>query len=128
MSAPLRCTYSHENHGLGGAWARRIPRTYPCPPTRATPDREPTATRPALMGTAVRVWDARTSVREVADDPAIAFEHVSKSYASGSDQAGAAVDDLSLAVQPGEVLVLVGPSGCGKSTTLRMANRLVEPT
>ena len=29
---------------------------------------------------------------------------------------------------PDEVLVLVGPSGCGKSTTLRMANRLVEPT
>ena len=31
-------------------------------------------------------------------------------------------------MQPHEVLVLVGPSGCGKSTTLRMANRLVEPT
>ncbi|WP_146926443.1 ABC transporter ATP-binding protein [Cellulomonas xylanilytica] len=67
----------------------------------------------------------------MADDPAIAFEHVSKSYASGRGDArgsGAAVDDLSLAVQPHEVLVLVGPSGCGKSTTLRMANRLVEPT
>jgi osmoprotectant transport system ATP-binding protein len=74
---------------------------------------------------------AATSVLEVADDPAIAFEHVSKSYASGRDEAGtsgAAVDDLTLAVQPHEVLVLVGPSGCGKSTTLRMANRLVEPT
>ncbi len=75
----------------------------------------------------MRVSDAGTSVREVADDPAIAFEHVSKSYAS-SPESGAAVDDLSLAVNPGEVLVLVGPSGCGKSTTLRMANRLVEPT
>nr|WP_246280930.1 ABC transporter ATP-binding protein [Cellulomonas humilata] len=66
----------------------------------------------------------------VADDPAIAFEHVSKSYASdrGRGESGAAVDDLSLAVRPHEVLVLVGPSGCGKSTTLRMANRLVEPT
>jgi osmoprotectant transport system ATP-binding protein len=64
----------------------------------------------------------------VADDPAIAFEHVSKSYASGRGEAGAAVDDLSLEVRPHEVLVLVGPSGCGKSTTLRMANRLVEPT
>jgi len=66
----------------------------------------------------------------VADDAAIAFEHVSKSYASdrGGGASGAAVDDLSLAVQPHEVLVLVGPSGCGKSTTLRMANRLVEPT
>ncbi|MDQ0374143.1 ABC transporter ATP-binding protein [Cellulomonas humilata] len=64
----------------------------------------------------------------MADDPAIAFEHVSKSYASGRGGSGAAVDDLSLAVQPHEVLVLVGPSGCGKTTTLRMANRLVEPT
>jgi osmoprotectant transport system ATP-binding protein len=66
----------------------------------------------------------------VADEPAIAFEHVSKSYATdrGRGASGAAVDDLSLAVQPHEVLVLVGPSGCGKSTTLRMANRLVEPT
>jgi osmoprotectant transport system ATP-binding protein len=64
----------------------------------------------------------------VADDPAIAFEHVSKSYARNETGSGAAVDDLSLEVLPGEVLVLVGPSGCGKSTTLRMANRLVEPT
>nr|WP_279536558.1 ABC transporter ATP-binding protein [Cellulomonas shaoxiangyii] len=39
-----------------------------------------------------------------------------------------AVDNLSLAVGEHEMLVLVGPSGCGKSTTLRMANRLVEPT
>ncbi|WP_456825927.1 ABC transporter ATP-binding protein [Cellulomonas sp. P5_E12] len=64
----------------------------------------------------------------MADDPAIAFEHVSKSYARNETGSGAAVDDLSLEVLPGEVLVLVGPSGCGKSTTLRMANRLVEPT
>lgn len=78
----------------------------------------------------LRVWDRATSVLGVAEDPAIAFEHVSKSYASdrGRGESGAAVDDLSLAVRPHEVLVLVGPSGCGKSTTLRMANRLVEPT
>jgi osmoprotectant transport system ATP-binding protein len=38
------------------------------------------------------------------------------------------VDDLSLVVPSGELVVLVGPSGCGKTTTLRMLNRLEEPT
>jgi osmoprotectant transport system ATP-binding protein len=39
-----------------------------------------------------------------------------------------AVDHLNLHVERGEVVVLVGPSGCGKTTTLKMINRLVEPT
>ncbi|HLS18588.1 MAG TPA: ABC transporter ATP-binding protein, partial [Paracoccaceae bacterium] len=39
-----------------------------------------------------------------------------------------AVDDVSFAVDEGEVLALVGTSGCGKSTTLRMINRLIEPS
>ncbi|MEE2665822.1 MAG: ABC transporter ATP-binding protein [Myxococcota bacterium] len=39
-----------------------------------------------------------------------------------------AVDRLSLLVAPGELLVLVGASGCGKTTTLKMINRLVEPS
>ena len=39
-----------------------------------------------------------------------------------------AVDAISLEVADGEVCVLIGPSGCGKTTTLRMINRLVEPT
>ncbi|MDG2308287.1 MAG: ATP-binding cassette domain-containing protein [Candidatus Binatia bacterium] len=39
-----------------------------------------------------------------------------------------AVDDLSLEVQAGELLVLLGGSGCGKTTTLKMINRLIEPT
>ncbi|HEY0189379.1 MAG TPA: ATP-binding cassette domain-containing protein [Cellulomonas sp.] len=55
---------------------------------------------------------------------AIGFEHVRKEYGDGT----VAVDDLSLAVRSHELLALVGPSGCGKSTTLRMANRLVEPS
>jgi osmoprotectant transport system ATP-binding protein len=40
----------------------------------------------------------------------------------------AAVDDLSLHVARGELLVLLGASGCGKTTTLKMINRLVEPS
>ena len=39
-----------------------------------------------------------------------------------------AVDNLSLRVGAGEVCVLVGPSGCGKTTTMKMVNRLIEPT
>lgn len=39
-----------------------------------------------------------------------------------------AVDRLSLDIAEGEIVVLVGPSGCGKTTTLKMINRLIEPT
>ena len=52
------------------------------------------------------------------------FEQVTKRYGDGS----VAVDHLDLEVGDGELCVLVGPSGCGKTTTLRMVNRLVEPT
>lgn len=45
---------------------------------------------------------------------------------AGSDRP--AVQELSLEIPEGEVVALVGPSGCGKTTTLRMVNRLVEPT
>ncbi len=41
---------------------------------------------------------------------------------------GPAVTDLTLEVPEGELVVLVGPSGCGKTTTLKMINRIVEPT
>ena len=57
--------------------------------------------------------------------PLIRLENVSKSYGGNAD---AAVRNLTLEVEQGEVLVLVGPSGCGKSTTLRLINRLIEPT
>jgi len=54
----------------------------------------------------------------------ITLERVSKSYGDGK----VAVADLSLEIGDGELTVLVGPSGCGKTTTLRMINRLIEPT
>ena len=55
----------------------------------------------------------------------VAFEHVTKRY-PGTD--APAVDDLTLSVPAGEICVLVGPSGCGKTTTMKMVNRLIEPT
>jgi len=54
----------------------------------------------------------------------IRFESVDKRYADGA----VAVDGLNLTFASGQITVLVGPSGCGKTTTLRMINRLIEPT
>ena len=55
----------------------------------------------------------------------IEFRDVSKTY-PGSDTS--VVNHLSFEVPEGEICVLVGPSGCGKTTTMRMVNRLIEPT
>jgi osmoprotectant transport system ATP-binding protein len=54
----------------------------------------------------------------------ITFEGVTKRYADGT----VAVDDLSLQVPTGSITVFVGPSGCGKTTSLRMINRMIDPT
>src|SRR5215471_16504599 len=54
----------------------------------------------------------------------IRLEGVGKRYADGT----VAVQELDLEIAAGEMVVLVGPSGCGKSTTLKMINRLIEPT
>jgi osmoprotectant transport system ATP-binding protein len=56
----------------------------------------------------------------------VAFEHVTKRY--GGLDARPAVTDLTLTIPAGEVCVLVGPSGCGKTTSMKMVNRLIEPT
>jgi osmoprotectant transport system ATP-binding protein len=60
----------------------------------------------------------------------VEFEHVTKRYAAPAPtgRAPGAVNDLTLTVPAGRICVLVGPSGCGKTTTLKMVNRLVEPT
>jgi osmoprotectant transport system ATP-binding protein len=57
--------------------------------------------------------------------PMIALEAISKTYPG---QANPAVRELDLAVPEGKIVMLVGPSGCGKTTTLKMMNRLIEPT
>jgi osmoprotectant transport system ATP-binding protein len=55
----------------------------------------------------------------------ISLHHVRKVFAGSK---APAVDDLSFDIPDGEIVTLIGPSGCGKSTTLRMINRLIEPT
>jgi osmoprotectant transport system ATP-binding protein len=61
----------------------------------------------------------------------VEFDHVSKSYDPAATKDGrlpGAVNDLSLKVPAGKICILVGPSGCGKTTSLKMVNRLIEPT
>jgi osmoprotectant transport system ATP-binding protein len=53
----------------------------------------------------------------------ITFDRVVKRYGTS-----VAVDHLSLEIKSGETVILVGPSGCGKTTSLKMINRLIEPT
>jgi osmoprotectant transport system ATP-binding protein len=54
----------------------------------------------------------------------ISFDNVNKVYPDGT----VAVDNLNLEVPEGTLTVFVGPSGCGKTTSMRMINRMVEPT
>lgn len=54
----------------------------------------------------------------------IQFKNVTKTYEDGTE----AVKDFSLEVKKGEILTLIGPSGCGKTTTMKMINRLIDPT
>lgn len=71
-----------------------------------------------MEGTAAPVVDPRNG------ESMIRLTGVSKTYDDGT----VAVRELDLEVRRGELVCLVGPSGCGKSTTLKMINRLVEPT
>src|SRR5437867_3448686 len=58
-------------------------------------------------------------------ETAIRLEDVSKTFPRS---AAPAVSHLSLDIPAGQIVVLVGPSGCGKTTTLKMINRLIEPS
>jgi osmoprotectant transport system ATP-binding protein len=60
-----------------------------------------------------------------AGDVMIRLDRVSKHYPG---QPMPAVSELTLDIRAGEIVVLLGPSGCGKTTTLRLINRLIEPS
>ena len=55
----------------------------------------------------------------------IVLDQVTKRYAN---QPAAAVENFSMTAEPGELIMFVGPSGCGKTTTMKMINRIIEPT
>src|SRR5438067_2655809 len=55
----------------------------------------------------------------------IQLENVTKRYPGTRE---AAVSDVTMTIPAGKIVILVGPSGCGKTTTMRMINRLIEPT
>ena len=55
----------------------------------------------------------------------IVLDRVTKSYAN---QPVSAVENFSMTAEPGELIMFVGPSGCGKTTTMKMINRIIEPT
>ncbi|MGB9374504.1 MAG: ABC transporter ATP-binding protein [Jiangellales bacterium] len=61
----------------------------------------------------------------MSDRSMIHLDKVTKVYPGTTDPA---VEELTMDIEEGEILVLVGPSGCGKSTTLRLINRMIEPS
>ncbi|EZH65359.1 glycine/betaine ABC transporter ATP-binding protein [Bacillaceae bacterium JMAK1] len=54
----------------------------------------------------------------------IEFKNVSKTYDDGFK----ALKNINLRIEEGELVALIGPSGCGKTTTMRMINRLIDPS
>jgi osmoprotectant transport system ATP-binding protein len=70
---------------------------------------------------------AQQAPTPAASGASVEFRHVTKHYDVGEKGPGA-VNDLSMTIPAGRICVLVGPSGCGKTTSLKMVNRLIEPT
>ena len=61
----------------------------------------------------------------MSDEPMIRLDRLSKRYPG---QRHPAVQELSMEIPEGEIVILVGPSGCGKTTTMKMINRIIEPS
>ena len=66
-----------------------------------------------------------TESESAAHGATIELENLTKRYPGNPNPS---VDNVNMAIKAGEIVILVGPSGCGKSTTLKMINRLIEPT
>jgi ABC-type proline/glycine betaine transport system ATPase subunit len=71
------------------------------------------------------VQSGTDSSRRTGQRPMIVLDGVSKAYPK---QRNPAVAELTLDVPEGAIVMLIGPSGCGKTTTLKMMNRLIEPS
>ena len=65
------------------------------------------------------------SVSNSASESMIRLENLTKTFPAQDEPA---VEELSMEIPEGEIVVLVGPSGCGKTTTMKMVNRIIEPT
>lgn len=66
-----------------------------------------------------------TAISQQSAGVSIELDAVTKVYPG---QSGAAVENFSMRIEPGELVVFVGPSGCGKTTTMKMINRIIEPS
>jgi osmoprotectant transport system ATP-binding protein len=71
------------------------------------------------------VTDEATKENTQTTETMIRLENLTKVFPNQDEPA---VDDLSMDIYEGEIVVLVGPSGCGKTTTMKMINRLIEPS
>ncbi|TFD75378.1 ABC transporter ATP-binding protein [Cryobacterium psychrophilum] len=66
-----------------------------------------------------------TQIAGNASGARIVLDRVTKNYPG---QPVSAVENFSMVAEPGELIMFVGPSGCGKTTTMKMINRIIEPT